>query len=169
MGNGAVQKLKRATELKDESPLTANVKCGRSKEYPVRDATLVQTLITGVILANEMRTLKEQQEGINEFFRNYVGELDGDAKTVKITAEYMEIPVEVAVTSNDKVVITNVEGLSELLGDRFADLVAVKTDYKPEKKLVEMAADGDGEDVETLRGLLKIKEGKARVAFGKIE
>ena len=58
--------------------------------------------------------------------------------------------------------VKDVDALKEILGDRFDDLVSVKTDYKPDTKLKEMTLDDDG-----LKVCMSVKEKAPSVAVVK--
>lgn len=100
--------------------------------------------------------LKKHKTLIVDEAKNILG--DDDVST--ITFSVGEDSVKISFGFDIKV--TDDTTLKEILGDRFEDLVTVKTDYKPVNKLKEMALEDDG-----LKSCLAVKEKTPTVAVVK--
>ncbi|TCS70745.1 hypothetical protein EDC61_11472 [Sulfuritortus calidifontis] len=61
-----------------------------------------------------------------------------------------------SIAEREAVKITNAERLKAVLGFRFTDLVKTEIAYKPEAKLIEMAADGDEPMAPSIRECLTV-------------
>lgn len=96
-------------------------------------------------LTNEV--LKRHKEALIE----YAKEMLEDIESSSITFDSESGSVKVVFGSD--VIITDEVVLRELLGERFEDLVKIKTELKPEAKLKEMALEDDG-----LKMCLAVKE-----------
>jgi bifunctional DNA-binding transcriptional regulator/antitoxin component of YhaV-PrlF toxin-antitoxin module len=83
---------------------------------------------------------------------------DGDTQTLTFCVDDDKVKIGFAYD----VKVKDIDTLKEVLGERFDDLVTVKTDYKPDTKLKEMALDDDG-----LKECLSVKEKAPSVAVVK--
>ena len=71
------------------------------------------------------------------------------------TLEVKGVCRAVAATT-ERVSIADAVELQNVLGERFSDLVKIETQYKPEPRLLQMAADADAELAAELRPTLKV-------------
>lgn len=116
----------------------------------------------GQALKQEMDVYKKKLEAVNEkIVERIVGEFLEDTGTAHVVAS----GIDCTVALRESVVISDADGLRDVLGDRFGDLVTEKTTYKPERKLVSMACDGDGKDRDVIAKCLTVKEAKPSVTY----
>jgi hypothetical protein len=127
------------------------VRPGKEKERVVVDEALAEAIRDGAVLEERMGVIKAQLDERKEQIRAFALALDVDTKVVTLTAE----DGVAKVTFKDSVAIPDGEALRAYLGERFDDLVTVETKYKPSAKLVDQAADGDGDA--KLREFLAVK------------
>lgn len=66
-----------------------------------------------------------------------------------------------SIAEREAVRIKDAERLKAVLGERFGDLVKTEIAYKPEARLVEMAADGDEPLAPSIRGCLTVGKSAA--------
>jgi len=100
---------------------------------------------------------------------------DAQAKIIERAAKYLEDAtgtvnvicenVKATVSVRDNVTIADPEALEAVLGDRFLDLVREKCTYAPERKLIEMACDGDDPLRDDVARCLTVKENKMSVTY----
>ena len=75
-----------------------------------------------------------------------------------MTEETLEIKgvCRAVAATTERVSIADAVELQNVLGERFSDLVKIETQYKPEPRLLQMAADADADMAADLRPCLKV-------------
>lgn len=148
-----------------EQGRTVFVRIGRGREKrQIVDTEFAYVIEDACALYYEIKALesalKENKEKIAKKARNFLD----DAGTVTFITD---LDVEAKVTFQYEAVIPpeNIEKVRELLGDRFNDLVKVKTTYTATPKLIELAVDADrgGELAEAIT----VREKAVQVTFRK--
>jgi hypothetical protein len=140
-------------------PSNVTVRPGKEKERVVVDAALAEAIRDGAVLEERMGIIKGQLDERKETIRAFALALDVDTKVVTLATE----DGVAKVTFKDAVAIPDGPALKAYLGERFDDLVTVETKYKPSPKLVDAAADGDGDA--KLREFLTVNAQTPSVAF----
>jgi hypothetical protein len=145
---------------KKENLFTIGVKHGRKIRNEDVPRNVVLAMMNSIKLDREIKERQAKMKEYKKVIEEHVKLIDiGDVST--ITLNYNGFGVKL--TFKDKVVISDVPALMELLDKHFLTLVNVKESYNPDKKLIEMAADADFEMLGELLGL----EGDEVRPFGK--
>ena len=117
------------------------VKIGKDEQQE-KDRAVEQAVIGFVETKAKMDALKTELDGYKDALAAKAEDVLNGSDTSTITFGVDDDKVKI--TFGYDVKVKDVEALREILGERFDDLVAVKTDYKPETKLKEMAIEDDG-------------------------
>lgn len=138
------------------------IRIGR-EEYPA-DNDLGKMVLEAYGIKGEkdedVRRLEEANSRILEHVQHMFADMD--TGTVNILCE----DTVCKITLKDSVKVSEPDTLMAFLGeDRFADLVDIKTEYRPSKRLLEMALDGDNPNREEIRKCLTIKPAKPAVSY----
>ncbi len=145
------------------------VRCGK-KEIVIKDATLAEIIENAYEVDTHLKTIKEIAQGYKKEIAEKAKDFLGDKGTVRFIIETEEGEIiECKVTFQYEAIIPNedVEEVRKILGERFEDLVRVKTVYVATPKLIELAADADkGQE---LRQYIIVKEKAAQITFTKEE
>lgn len=136
-----------------------NIKIGR-KENQEKDRVVESAVINFVELKAEIDKLNLQLAEQKELLINKAKELIGKEDVSTITLGVDDDNVKISFGFDVKV--EDEAKLTELLGDRFDDLVQTTISYKPRTKLKEMALEDDG-----LKECLSIKEKAPSIAVVK--
>jgi len=135
------------------------VKIGKD-ESPLENKAVQMAVLGFSETKGEIDALNEKLKGYKATMADVARDILGSGDTQTLTFCVDDDKVKVSFGYDIKV--KDVDALKELLGERFDDLVTVKTDYKPDTKLKEMALDDDG-----LRTCLSVKEKAPAVAVVK--
>ena len=141
-------------------PAKCVIKVGKS-ETPGTKA-LARLVNDGLDLKRNLDLIKQSLDAINAQIADAVADHFGDdLGTVHVLAGY----IDCAITKKDSVQITDGEALQKVLGKRFYDLVRVKMSYAPERRLVDIAVDGDDPLSKKVARYLAIKPAKPYVKY----
>ncbi|MDW8399833.1 MAG: hypothetical protein RMK90_14865 [Acetobacteraceae bacterium] len=121
----------------------------RAGESTALDAASVRLLLEGWALKGQIEALEAQLRAVNE----RLIEAHGAGATLIATGV-----CRATITARESVSIEDAERLKGVLGFRFSDLVRTQVSYKPEGRLLEMAADGDEPLAPAIRACLKVGE-----------
>ena len=125
---------------------TATLTDRRSGEQRRACARLSGLVMEGWALHTQIVDLSEQLDAIKSKLL---------ALMTEETLEIKGVCRAVAATT-ERVSIADAVELQNVLGERFSDLVKIETQYKPEPRLLQMAADADAELAAELRPTLKV-------------
>lgn len=125
---------------------TATLTDRRSGEQRRACASLSGLVMEGWALHTQIVDLSEQLDAIKSKLL---------ALMTEETLEIKGVCRAVAATT-ERVSIADAVELQNVLGERFSDLVKIETQYKPEPRLLQMAADADAELAAELRPTLKV-------------
>lgn len=135
------------------------VKIGKD-ETPLESKAVQAAVLGFIAVKSEMDLLKKKLDEHKAVMVDEAREILSDDETQTLT--YCVGDDKVKVSFGFDIKVKDADGLRTLLGSRFDDLVTVKTDYKPDTKLKEMALDDDG-----LKSCLSVKEKAPSVAVVK--
>lgn len=103
-------------------------------EVTALDAASIRLVMQGWELKKKIEELEAQLKAINA----QLIEAHGAGASLIVHGV-----CRASIAEREAVRITNAERLKAVLGFRFTDLVKTEISYKPEQRLIEMAADGD--------------------------
>ena len=126
------------------------VKIGKN-ETELASKAVQAAVLNFVETKGEIDLLNEKLKGYKATMIDQARDILGDGDTQTLTFCVDDDKVKIGFAFDIK--IKDEAALREILGERFDDLVSVKTDYKPDTKLKEMALDDDG-----LRECMSVKE-----------
>lgn len=118
-----------------------SVKIGRDQKE-LRNKKIEEAVTKFVLLKNAQKELteqlKEQQNILSDFGRIELEDIDAASITLIAGDDAVNIKYDWDVKVKDN------EKLEHILGDRYQDLVSIKTEVKPGTKLKTMALEDDG-------------------------
>lgn len=148
MAKAALKKVETAVEtaVEAKAALPAGVKIVDCGESPL-DAASVKLLIDGWAVKKQIDELEKRLNEINAMLI----EAHGTGCALIATGV-----CRASIVEREAVKISDAERLKAVLGFRFTDLVKTEIAYKPEARLIEMAADGDEPLAPSIRECLKV-------------
>lgn len=139
---------------------TIDVKIGKKVIDTKKDKALSEALVSFVELKSEIALLDEKLKASKDVILAKSKEILKNMDETTVTLITGEVNVKVSFGWD--VNISDETTLTELLGDRFDDLVTTKVSYAPTSKLKEMSLDDDA-----IKMCLTIKEKAPTVAIAK--
>ncbi len=135
----------KATVANDGLP--SGVKIVGGKEEMALDAASIRLVLQGWDVKKKIDALKDDLDGIN----SKLIEAHGTGSSLVVTGV-----CRASLSEREVVKISDADKLRAVLGGRFDDLVRTEVIYKPEARLIEMAADGDEALSPSLRACLAV-------------
>lgn len=134
-------------KLKEEVIVAAEIIQRDTGEVRAADPALIRLAMQGWEIQKQISQLDEEMKIIKAGLQDAIP--SGCSMVVKGVCR-------VVVSEAERVSIDDADRLAGVLGERFTDLVKIETVYKPEPRLIEMAADGDAPLSPAIRACLKV-------------